>query len=824
MGRINLIRPDGTTVHVENAEAAQRLEKLGYRREESSEQNLRTGATATAERFDNPLDKATTTIEGIGSGLTLGLTDVVEGQVLSEEDMDLSRLSAKYNPNYRLGGEIVGAVGGALFTGGLTPAGALAQGSTAIAKGVGGVRGAALAAGIEGAAVGAGQAVSRAELTNEPLAVEQVLAGAGWGAVYGAGLGAALGTAGKIADRYAVRHGADASKFVNPVSEEEFFKLSRTIDDFTGTTPVVAERVSAARGSVKALNDEVARIESEVAQLDDLFSKSGASASKEFDSAFNSLNKEREALGRSVDKELRSTLLNEFDDGPRLLRQYEASPVKERWLREFAEAHPDIPLSQNIKRATSIEDTIFDLRDQHLRRLADTEAQTIAKKELLEAELSPIRTQLSQAERSVEEYMIKSEALKELRRFPTSADEFIVMKKERAERVFGALDALYKSADDGFHPLRQSLDQLAESMSAKAGLSIQTSNPVEKLRKIYNVGRESAFKETLNEIQQAVKAGKTAKDAKAGSFLGRVTRMASARTASSAARKAGAGNVGSAAAYQGASAMAAYATGGLTGLVAEVSGIRSAVANRLTRAVSSLSPTKNKATRTILPRIEPLSFSLDGQVEKDTKDRQELAKRRSREIANAAGNVPNTTYNAVKPFIGEHTNFALALQQQAVQKFNTLLELIPRDPGTAVNQLNSMWKPNPIQVEQFSRVMQVFQFPIQVIEEWSNDLSTIDSIRADAMHKLWPEIMNDFRFQIVQKLPEMGQLDYNNQARLSLLTKIDLHSSFSSQSVAARQNQFMEIPEETSSMGSSSPNPGGRPAKTEPPTPAQSLT
>jgi hypothetical protein len=140
-------------------------------------------------------------VEGGLSGLTLGGSDLL----LDSED---TKERARYNPGVRLVSELVGGLapiapglGTALK---LTPAGALSRAAAKAADKVGG--GAALrgltAGVVEGGGVGGGQAVTQAQLTGDPITVESVAAGIGWGALYGGAFSAlGAGAAAKFEER-----------------------------------------------------------------------------------------------------------------------------------------------------------------------------------------------------------------------------------------------------------------------------------------------------------------------------------------------------------------------------------------------------------------------------------------------------------------------------------------------------------------------------------------------------------------------------------------------------------------------------------------------
>lgn len=171
--------------------------------------------------------QAISAAEGAARGATLGLSDVAATKVLGDDYRKAADERRKVNPLTAGGSEIVGAVAPALLSGGetaiasgarLTPAALTARAGNAVERGVMagaralgytgestiarmGARAAALGAqgAVEGAAYGAGKAVSDAALEGTDLTAEKVLSGMGHGALFGGATGAAFGAAGGLA-------------------------------------------------------------------------------------------------------------------------------------------------------------------------------------------------------------------------------------------------------------------------------------------------------------------------------------------------------------------------------------------------------------------------------------------------------------------------------------------------------------------------------------------------------------------------------------------------------------------------------------------------
>lgn len=196
MGRVNVVRPDGTAVSVEEGQVAA-LERLGYRREAAPEAEARAREKETEAFYDTGGQKLKAFGEGVAGGLTLGLADLVL------DDIDTREREA-YLPGWTLAGQVTGAVAPALLSGGSGAVGTAAR-ATPAAKAVlagervaarlggGAVTRGAVSAGVEGAISSAGIEAGRVLTDGRPDTIESFTTEVGLSALFGAGAGAALG-------------------------------------------------------------------------------------------------------------------------------------------------------------------------------------------------------------------------------------------------------------------------------------------------------------------------------------------------------------------------------------------------------------------------------------------------------------------------------------------------------------------------------------------------------------------------------------------------------------------------------------------------------
>jgi hypothetical protein len=88
---------------------------------------------------------------------------------------------------------------------------------------------------------------------------------------------------------------------------------------------------------------------------------------------------------------------------------------------------------------------------------------------------------------------------------------------------------------------------------------------------------------------------------------------------------------------------------------------------------------------------------------------------RKRELAEAAPIIRDTMYRAVQPLSIEHPDLAASLHQLGVKRFQFLMSKLPKDPGLAFSNLKSLWKPDKVEVEKFSRYYEAYHDPVGVL-------------------------------------------------------------------------------------------------------------
>lgn len=268
MGRVNVIRPDGSAISVEEGQVGA-LERLGYRREQAPEAEARSLKRQNEEHFDSPIEKAKALGEGLLSGATAGLADFA----LDDEE---TRAREEALPGWTLAGEIGGAVGSVLLSGGsgaagqvarLTPAAKVAafgeRVGASVAKGK--IGQAAVAAGVEGGISGAGITAGKVLTDSRPDSIESFTTEVGLGALFGTGAGAAIGGAagglGQLGKRATARiesrvaKAADAPEWAGEPARAAKAALVQHMDEAERS---LGRQAIAAKAEKDALNERLA--------------------------------------------------------------------------------------------------------------------------------------------------------------------------------------------------------------------------------------------------------------------------------------------------------------------------------------------------------------------------------------------------------------------------------------------------------------------------------------------------------------------------------------------------------------------------------------
>lgn len=777
MGR-NLIRPDGSLVRVANDSEAQKLLTLGYREESGGQELERTIEAGQRDYYTTPLERVRTGVEGGLSGLSLGLTDLAASEGAGER--------ARYNPGIRMGSELVG---GLLPLGGgplkllreASPAGVLATQAerAGVALGRGSRTAEALIrGGIEGGVIGGGQALSTAQLNGDPVTAEAVLAGIGWGALYGGGIsGLGAGVASAIESRGAKKladKGDDIFRQVPATEERAAALVHETVGEglrreSTRATALEDTAYSRFRGTMEDLTNEL-KVTSKAME--------GAA-----DLDFSKLKRSQQAIYSQ------------------LVENYNLATVKgeaKAFTSEFALA----------KQAAK--DGKWEKMNSHLEKFKDK--MVVIEEKLGGSKFFPSEKVVGQAEelmgmgklrleQSVQaaEEAVKIEALKgTLSGFPKSASDFVGMTPGRVEKLAAAVDQVGKLRAAEFDALKTAVKNSVDELANGLGVTME-GTPGSKLQGTWKILKDG----------RGARATKDAELLKQGNLLWDSTRKAERKAEfglgekGARAKEPGVGGYSplKSALRYGAGAWTAKATGtGLpgyvlgSGLVSALVNMKGAVLGTITEKASKWVPKAARGLEKLGPRIEPLATKLDGLMEKEKQSRTDMMKARAKEVLEAAPVVRDSLYKAVSPLGIQHPELAAALHAHAVQRYQFLLSKLPKDPGLAYSNLESLWKPDPIAVEKFSRYYEVFQNPVEVVSR-ALETGKITLEAAEGLENMNPELFQYLRVEMLHRIsdPEIKKkMSYEDQVQVGMMLKLTLHSTMDPRFISAQQQMYTE--------------------------------
>lgn len=862
--KVNVVRPDGSVSNVDEAQAERLVRVFGYKVEEQEEAVERIGEKIKDEYYDSTGQKILTGLEGIASGATVGLADPLMA------DYSTSQRAAR-NPGYRIGGELTGAILPALLTAGgsapesaalsgariaarLTPSGALSRVVGTSARG--------LAA--EGAVVGAGSALTEASLTGDPLTAESVLAHAGVGALIGFGTGAA--------GEYLVGLGKTKRGLVDDIVPSSATPGDDTLEKFYASLPdqkakraiglpkaepdsfVQSYRaeVTDVKASGKLVDDTVynnfrrglddATLGLNVAETDVSGAlKTAQGQLKEYNRSLKSAAGDlraaisvtkREAADLATDAAEKKVIQSEFID---LEDTYKAT------IKALEEDNPLKALNRLERFKTKIKE------NAHFRGASGAALPSLPDSKVA----LKIRDTIKAAEDTVR-LKATSTALKD---FPKTQEEFFAMKGPRAEKLFAALDNAPSDLQSSFSGLDEIAENLGVSLSGSAGTKARGLWELGKSNKAYTATTREVnrtrfelpnvssaepaaprvaggatplptkqqwpeIKEFLPEFVSTTNTARGSSNYARSGFWGKVARLGGARQASHMSRAAGMGAFGSALAYE--------AGAGVVGsLLAGVAGAKANIVGRIASAATKYAPTVGRGLKRVGPRVEPLAVRIDGTLDGDYKqgDKRELFKKRSEDILNIGPGFNNAAYMAVEPVLGNHPEFAKSVMDSAITAFNALTTFLPKDPGLAFSRLKTLWRPSDLQIAQFEKAYEVYHNPVGVIDQVLLS-GNVDVITMTALREMYPSLYGELQYKMLARLQEpefMASLNYGEQARLSIMLDIPIHSNFTPRSIAHTQSMYQSLRRPEPMQNGSGASGGGRPAKSEAPTAGQSL-
>lgn len=734
MPNVRLVRPDGSVFDVDASKAG-KFEVLGYRPQTQEEYVAQESAKGQENYWSSGKQKFYTAIEGVTSGLTLGGSDLLLDAAGAED----FKTRGQYNPGTRIASEIAGSllplVPGLGALKAASPAGLLLRGGEAAeaglaARGVGkavsrGVQGA-----IEGAGFGAASALTDATLSGDPLTVEAVSAGLGFGALFGGGL-SALG--GAVVGRAEARAAKAAAAEAAEAATQDAWKAFRgSVGDLSENVGKITKAIDATEGVVREAKD----ISNKFLRPLDLTGEN-----------FGALRGARQHAMRAL-------------GGMQAAARAGDAVEMRAWQEVFQKQVAQIAEGTGMKAPAMA--PLIDMNAKFSVNAAQ-DAATLA---------------------------ASSKYLKE---FPATLDEFARTSPAKADKLIGAVDSVMGINRAEFAGLQEGIKQGVANLSERMGVVVD--GPVStQLRGLFAAAK-SAVKEGT---EAAVKKGGLP-------WVVAATNRGAQYAAGGAASRlaAGAGTIGRTVAYEGGRK-----------LIQALLGMKAFVVGSVADAASTWAPRAARAAKPVGTRLESLRVRLDGSEDKGSKDAAALMAARSQEIRDSAGSIRDILYKNVQGLAEYHPELAASLHAHEVKKFQFILNKLPRDPGLAINRMNSLWKPSPVEMEKFSRYYEVFHNPhavmtavlrgSRVLPEW-----------AEGLKEMYPALWTDLRFNMLNRLGDpkvRSKMSYSEQVNIGMLLDIPIHSTMMPQFIVNQQQMYMDrnqplsIPPQSGMEGG-----GGRP-------------
>lgn len=243
----------GMPVRLPASELAQRQGSRALSPEDIAAQTEQASLEATYGDEDQR-----TFVEGVGSALTLGATDLLQRHMNELDPLgnEGARTRAELNPGARIAGEVVGSLapviplkGGAGRALGSTPAGLVERAGAAAGRvGGKGFKGTALRGATEGGLSAVGSTVSQLALDDGPITAERIAGSLGSNVLFGVGIGSGTSILGKAA-------GKGLSK-AKGVVDDATARIGRIGEAVPGSQ--VVDDLRAYRGAVDDVNPFIA--------------------------------------------------------------------------------------------------------------------------------------------------------------------------------------------------------------------------------------------------------------------------------------------------------------------------------------------------------------------------------------------------------------------------------------------------------------------------------------------------------------------------------------------------------------------------------------
>lgn len=727
-----------------------------------------TRARVAEERFGGVGSTIKQAVRGAASGLSVGGSEVLlrAGETaLEREDREAAREAT--GPAFTVG-EIGGAIGGAVLSGGtglagraaaLTPTGAIAR--------IGAGRGAAGLA-LEGAVGGALTGVSELALSENPLTLERAASVISSNALLGAGIGGGASLLGKAAEKGLAKARAladDAGETLRArgavaddlagldktaLREARETELARLGGEAKATKAAAADELAAYRAEVKGANPYLATDDPTTRKL---LVQQERTYRRLLDEPIGLAENPRRALDplRREQVALRNAVENRAAQAEKLAAQ-EAKLADD--LRLELDTLPDA-------------ETTVQLTGKHARRYGDWADAKVGKQgvsitreeaQTFEAALrsGEVQGARAQALDKLEGLIAKNEALQ-----AKIVSSFEVPKSPRLDAIDKARDELGKPTG-GF-------EKAALGYAATAATGILPGGPIGAIAAL-------VAPKALSKIAELVK--------------GRLAKASAASTKS------------------GTAALDRFFGGVATAARALPRPATKVLGSTLfgAPAKSPLPSSGDDLADTYRERERELRASTtigpDGRHTLTPAAREEVA-------ARLAG------VRAVSPMLAD------TIESLAARKAGFLASKLPFRPDAEAFQLGpDTWRPSEFAIRQYARYVDSVERPDGIEDRMADGTLTTED--AEVLREVYPERYNELRQALIERLPTLAKpLPFERRLALSILFDMTVDASTSQEVIAVLQGNFAA--EQGSNGGTSGPKPSpqfGSVSRPEP-TPAQ---
>lgn len=787
VGGAEYVDPKGEVRVIEDVSG---LEHQGLQINDPAARGNRALESYYESRFGTPEQQALTFGEGFLSGGTFGFSD----ELLADDTF--LRYRARQNPGVRTVAEITGAAVPGLLSGGagavgstarLLPSGALVARTSKL--------GTVAASAAEGAAFGAGQAISELAIKDIPLTSEAGVAHVGLGAVFGAGLGAGVGAltygAGKVAARLENRVSAraEAKSPLGKMDADDYLRREASLgsDLKVATTRLNAATVdaknTAARvrdgNSVVGTPKQLAGWVSESQQVrNEVISELYASARRnnqgqianELSGELRKLSGITKADRLSPEKYVSAT--NKLGNSEKLIRKY---------------SHPD-DLEGLLKRLDDVDNKWHSATGSG--QIAPRTAGNVV---MPPREPSPLMgknlADLDATYQAFKDAHGGSSVLNEstLKRFVSMDQEKALLAAKATGDHFETLGRFTKQFPDQelSGGVEQSLDEIKEAIKKTLPEGASGKSAAEILELIGKPPAEplSGLADDMMKLWLTGNAARSASEAVQKGALHTAGRFAGYKAAATLGSKLGLSGMPAFVLRSKGAAFGGAAMAGLGALGNATGAVLARTESAITKLLKGVSKGRKVSVPSAINTLGKARFLT--QPEDDGKkprhDLYSAFNARRDELTTLLADpmaAHRLAYDNLTSIRQVHPEVADAMEMKSVEAAQFLLEKMPKDPGT-VNALGqSRWKPSEADLIRWGNYIRAVQDPLSVLEDAAN--GTVTPQGAEALRTVYPAIFAKAQEILVTNAATLQKNStYDQRVRLSVLFGVAVDSSVS---------------------------------------------